>query len=313
MKTIVLSVFVLFGYMGMGQVDLNDYKYIIVPKRLEGFKKDNEHGTSTLVKFLFDQKGFSPIYDDELPDELIQNRCLGLVASLDNRSGMFSTKTAIKLMDCRGDVVFTTREGKSRIKEYRGSYSEAINEAMASFDNIDYKYEAKEKEGETITLNFKNDVKKLEEKAPEAVQQKAEDTMAQNKMKESESEEAVVKTPKNTNPVVEQRATETEQYYKDNTPVASDIKKADDDPVKKLKIVKPDSNDIWYAQKRANGFQLVDSSPKIRMKLLKSSMDNIYMAQTDNATGVVFQKEGKWVYEYYKEDKLIQEELNIKF
>ena len=83
--------------------------------------------------------------------------------------------------------------------------------------------------------------------------------------------------------------------------------------MKKLKPKRVKPEEVWYAQALPNGFQLVDSSPKIRMKLLKSSTDNVFMAQSDNHNGMVYQKEGKWIFEYYNGEKLVQEELNIKF
>ncbi len=269
--------------MMFGQTNLNDYKYVIVPKHFEAFKKENEHQTSTLVKFLFAEKGFNVVYDDALPDDLKFNRCLGLVASLIDDSTMFTTKTSISLINCNGDEVFKTQEGKSKVKEFKGAYSEAIRMAMKSFNGVNYVYNNKGGEKETVTLNFKNDVKKLEEKNVEA--------------------EVAERQPKNANPMVVQQATTEDQLYKNREPVSSDIKS---DKIDK-------SIEVLYAQKLANGYQLVDSTPKIRMKLMKSSTDNVYMAQGDGKSGMVYEKDGKWVFEYYEGDKLVQKELNIKF
>jgi hypothetical protein len=42
-------------------------------------------------------------------------------------------------------------------------------------------------------------------------------------------------------------------------------------------------------------------------------MPGVYMAEKETGSGLVYQKEGKWYLEYYDEDNLIKEELNIKF
>lgn len=294
MKTIVVSIFVLLGYVGLGQTNLNEYKYIIVPKKFEDFKKENEHQTSTLVKYLLMQKGFLTVYDDAVPDELYSNRCLGLKAKLKNSSSMFSTKVMIVLEDCNGQEVFVTQEGKSRIKEYREAFNEAINNAMGSFDAINYSYKERDINPKPITVNFKNDVKKLEEKQPISIK-----SGESNQPPAISKEKMTVKEPKNLNPMVVQQATTENQYYKSNEPEVVTMKKKVDD--------------VWYAQALPNGYQLVDSSPKIRMKLLKSSTDNVYMAQSDDKSGMVYQKEGKWIFEYYEGNKLVQEELKIKF
>jgi len=72
-----------------------------------------------------------------------------------------------------------------------------------------------------------------------------------------------------------------------------------------------------YAQSIPNGYQLIDLTPKKVLTLLKTSMPDFYLAQADPATGtpsgVVFKKEGQWLLEYYKEDRLISQKLDIKF
>ncbi|MEW5676382.1 hypothetical protein ABGT15_08720 [Flavobacterium enshiense] len=68
-----------------------------------------------------------------------------------------------------------------------------------------------------------------------------------------------------------------------------------------------------FAQPIANGFQLVDSSPKVVMKLFKTSASNFYIGQKDTAQGVVFNKNNQWIFEYYQNDKLVSEKLEIKF
>lgn len=282
-----------------GQQEVNDYKYIIVPKQFDAFKEQNAHQTSTLVKYLLNEKGFLVVYDDALPEELNRNRCLGLLVSLVDDSSMFTTKAALALKNCNGEKLFETLQGKSRNKEYKVAYSEAIKQAMLSFNSINYVYNGKVENTEPITVSFKNDVKTLKEDKKEQSSAIA--------AKEPEVETTIK------NPMVAQEATTENQLYDSKEPVSSNIKEAKSKEIKKLKILKPEKDEIWYAQSLPNGYQLVDSAPKIRMKLLKSSSDNVYIAQGDNKSGMVYQKEGKWIFEYYEGDKLMQKELNIKF
>ena len=300
MKTVIAFLFLFIGYSGFSQTDLNEYKYIIVPKKFESFKNLNEYQTSTLIKYLFAGKGFNPVYDDALPNELNSNRCLGLLANLQDDSNLFTTKTIIVLKDCNGNEVFKTTQGLSKEKEYIAAYNEAIKESMRSFNGFNYAYNQKREPQEPITVSFKNDVKKLDEQQS--------DKTACVELKEK-------KVNKVANPAVTQEATETTQYYKDITPVDSKIEKEqlEKPAFKKLEIKKPNPAEIWYAQATENGYQLVDSTPKIRMKLLKSSADNVFMAQADTTNGMVYQMDGNWIFEYYEEDELVQEQLNIKF
>ncbi|WP_405380584.1 hypothetical protein [Maribacter sp. LLG6340-A2] len=303
MKTIFALLFTSLGISAYAQTNLNDYKYIVVPKKFETFKKANEHQTSTLVKYLFNGKGFNVVYDDALPLELRSNRCLGLMADLLDDSSMFTTKIMINLTDCNGVEVYKTMQGTSKEKEYKASYSEAIREAMRSFNSVDYAYTGGNMNDETITVNFRNDVKTVQEPK-----------VNNDKEVQKAQKEIVAKEPKKSK-VIEQEATESAQLYKNNEPVTSTITKVEKEEPK-FKKLQPNLSkikDVLYAQSTENGYQLVDSTPKIRMKLLNSSAENVFMAQADDKNGMVYQKDGKWIFEYYQNNTLIQEELNIKF
>ncbi len=288
MKYFLIGIFLLSGLTGFSQTGLNDYKYIVVPKRFDAFKKENQYKTSTLIKHLFAKNGFNAVYEDALPEELSNNRCLGLLASINDESNMFTTKAIIVLKDCSSKEVFVSEKGDSKDKDYVSAYNEALKEAFESIRILDYKYAPKEGKNEPITVSFKNDVKTIEK----------------NKVKESKN-----KVDKS---VVKQVATPDTQLYKSNEPISSGIKKAE--PIQGGSESKVEKNTlVLYAQEISNGFQLVDSTPMIRIKIFKSSMPNYYMAQTDDKNGIVYKKGGVWFFEYYEAGTLKKEELNIKF
>ncbi len=68
-----------------------------------------------------------------------------------------------------------------------------------------------------------------------------------------------------------------------------------------------------FAQPIANGFQLVDSTPKVVLKIFKTSQTDFFTANSDAKNGVVFKRNNEWFFEYYVNEKLISEKLNIKF
>ncbi|WP_133067269.1 hypothetical protein [Flagellimonas pacifica] len=260
---------------------LNDYKYIIVPKKFDAFKTENRHQTSTMVKHLFNQNGFTAVYEDALPDDLINNRCLGLLVNLEDTSSLFSTKTALILKDCQSIEIFRTTEGKSKIKEYKGAYREAINEAFVSIKGLDYKYVPKKEEvkevgqEQPITVSFKDDVKSLDQEKSEKI--------------------------------VVQEATTENQTFKSVKPVPSSIQRAEN--VGKESVV----SRLLYAQPIENGYQLVDSTPKVVLKIVETSVENIFLVDFKGKNGVVFKKEDKWFLEYTENGEKKLEELNIKF
>jgi hypothetical protein len=266
------------GFTTAMKGQLNEYKYIIVPKSFSVFKKENEFQTSTLIKHYFVQNGFNAVYEDELPDDLLLNRCLGLEADLINNSSLFTTKASIALKDCHNVEVYRSLEGISKIKDYAGAYKEAIQQAFVSFAGMDYTYQPKQTETpkNPVVINFKDDVKTVVEKEKENV--------------------------------VEQKATTEEQVYKSVEPKPSNITKA-----VTVEASEPIATNLLYAQPIANGYQLVDSTPKVVLKLESTSMDNVFLTQFEGNNALVFNKDGKWILEYQENGSKHQKELNIKF
>ena len=334
------------GFSAFGQ--FSDYKYIIVPKKFDVFRKQNMHLTSTNIKYLLTQRGFNAVYDDALPEDLFQDRCLGLIVNLEDESSFFSTKTTVVFKDCRSVEIFRTIEGSSKLKEYKPAYRQALERAFVSLDGIDPTYAAKGTEKETsksepLTLNFKNDVKSLDEKPKEVIlEQEAtpEDQTYKAIKPESASSESGSTTDsaiqKSEEVILEQKATPEEQTYKSVKPKPAPLESATtaksdmeeskevileqkatpDEQVYKSIQPKPAKGaqlDILYAQPIQNGFQLVDSSPKIRYKVVETSVKDFYLVSEGEKSGLIFQKEGKWRLEYVENGIRKVEELNIKF
>jgi hypothetical protein len=79
-----------------------------------------------------------------------------------------------------------------------------------------------------------------------------------------------------------------------------------------VNTVVADSN-LLYAQPTATGFQLIDSTPKVIMKLFKTSQPNSFIAIKDTVQGSLILKDNQWYFEYYQNDKLISEKVAVKF
>ncbi len=127
--------------MIFAQKSINSYKYILVPKQYEFQKSPDKYQVNSLTKFLFDKAGFIALHTDEsYPEDLVRNGCLALRAIIEDNSGFFSTKVKIKLVDCRNTSVYTTKEGRSREKDYRKAYHEAIRKSFVEFEELNYTY-----------------------------------------------------------------------------------------------------------------------------------------------------------------------------
>ncbi|MEM9000369.1 MAG: hypothetical protein AAGB24_08895 [Bacteroidota bacterium] len=280
-----LLFFIGLSVVGTANAQLNDYKYIVVPKKFGAFKNENQHQTSTLVKYLFVQKGYNVTYEGDYPEDLKEDFCSALWVDLIDNSSLFRTKTILTLRDCELNKVFSTIEGSSKQKEFKVAYNEAIRQAFTSFDRISYKYTPKQKTSSEapITVSFKNDVKPVE------VEPKAGS--------------------------VEQQATIEEQRFKSSEPVISQMTKNNaeglqsDIPNKSIQSV-----DMLYARPLKNGYQLVDATANIKYMLNETSVSNVFLVNQEGINGLVFKKEGKWFLEYTSSEKgRIIQELQVKF
>ena len=201
------------------------------------------------------------------------------------------------MLTAKGKRCLSLKKEGSKEKSYKESYSEAISNAMESFDGMDYVYTPKNKEEapSTVTVSFKNDVKSLEEEKPAEMEEKA-----------SSKAEAVV----------EQVATPSEQSYENKAPQPSVMTKADNAMANTSSLDPTEitvMEEVLYAQELPNGYQLVDSTPKIRLKLMRTSMPQVYLAENDEVSGMVYQKGAKWIFEYYEDGELNAKELKLKF
>ena len=93
-----------------------------------------------------------------------------------------------------------------------------------------------------------------------------------------------------------------------NTKENSDIKASNlNDDNKK-------TNDlVLFAQPIENGFQLIDSTPKVIMKIYKTSSPICFIANKNNIQGVLISKENQWFFEYISNSKLVSEKVEVKF
>jgi hypothetical protein len=68
-----------------------------------------------------------------------------------------------------------------------------------------------------------------------------------------------------------------------------------------------------YAQPTSYGYQLINSEPKVIIKLYKTSNPACFMAHKGELQGVLVAIDKQWFFEYYQNDKLISEKIEVKF
>ncbi|ULC60219.1 hypothetical protein MBM09_04330 [Flaviramulus sp. BrNp1-15] len=269
------------------QSSLNNYKYIIVPNKFDFLKEKDQYQLNSLTQFLFNKYGFEAVMEgSNYPEDLSRNRCLALESDVLKDSGMFKTKLKVELKDCNGKLVFTSDVGESRDKEFKTAYNLALRDAFKSFEVVNYKYEPNEK---ITALAFpETEAKKEVTQEIKQLKQEIEQLKKDKETKVVAVEKTAVKTP----------VVKPEQIaFKQEKP-------------KKETVIEGFSN-VLYAQEIQNGFQLVDSSPKVVYRIKNTNLKDVFLVENESA--IIYQKDNNWVIEYYIGSVLKQEELNIKF
>ena len=288
LKYILITVLVLSSGIIIGQRSLNEYKYVTVPNKFDFLKSDDQYQLNSLTKFLFKKEGFQTLYGGDVrPEELIKSSCLGLTTKVNNTSGLLNTKLVIELVNCRNETIFTSAEGRSKEKDYKKGYQEALRKAFKSITELNYSYkpvkesivaETQVEKEKVVNVPFQllEDVVKVEESSEVAktIEIKADDKVRDN------IEEQEVKDIKN------------EVVVKEITGLEA-------------------STNLLYAQANPYGFQLVDSTPKVVYILLKTSRADVYILKNKN--GILFKKDNHWIVEYYEVNELVEQVLEIKF
>lgn len=73
------------------------------------------------------------------------------------------------------------------------------------------------------------------------------------------------------------------------------------------------SAESLFAQPIANGFQLVDSTPKVVMKIYKTADANRFSAVKGEVHGDLINRNGQWFFDYFQNDQLVSEAVDVKF
>jgi hypothetical protein len=243
-KNIIVGLILLITITASSQQkSINDYKYVIVPAKFDFLKTNDQYQTSSLTKFLLQKKGFVVFKSDEnLPDDLVKNRCLALIGDVIDKSSMLTSKTYIIFKDCNDNEVYRSQIGKSKIKDFKKGYHESIRRAYASMSGLSYSYTPKKNEG---TIN----------------------AVVTNNLIPSKSDEGSIVTKE----VIPSAVVFTPIVKAPTKKVMSSNKEGNN-------TLYP----VLYAQPKENGFQLVNAKPEVVFIILKTNSKDRFIIKNKN-------------------------------
>lgn len=261
------------------QESINNYKYVVIPTKYDFLKSEDQYQVNSLTKFLFNKYGFTAFMDNEqFSEDLNNNRCLALYADVVEHNAFMKTKLQIDLKDCNNKLIQSSKIGETREKEYTKAYNLALRDAFETFQFSNYNYQPSQ---EILAKSSpKVEVASSDEKAEiERLKKELETLKEEQKPTEVVSEKTM-------------------------TPI--ETKNSDS----KVQTSKGELSTTLYAQPIDNGFQLVDSTPKVVMILYSTGVEGVFSVKDSKA--LVYKKEGVWMYS--KEGNILEgEPINLKF
>jgi len=138
----LLSIFITSITFGQS---LSEYQYVSLPNTFSFQKKEHQYNLNKLTQFLLNKYNFKAFIEGENHEKLSTiNACEILRLKVDMK-GALSSKAILHFIDCKGDIVYTSKEGVSKRKEYKESYTEAIRNAFKDEKIKNHIYSKKEK------------------------------------------------------------------------------------------------------------------------------------------------------------------------
>lgn len=141
MRKIIIVICLFTVNILLAQNTINAYEYVIVPTQYSFQKTANKYDVNALTKFLFYKIGFKAyLSSDQLPVDLANNRCKALTANVVASPTLLNTRAFIQLVDCQNKEIFKTKLGKSKLKDFKRAYYEAIRNAFVEIEHLNYHY-----------------------------------------------------------------------------------------------------------------------------------------------------------------------------
>lgn len=143
MKQLVIAVILLIHFSTFSQ-SVNDYEYVIIPEQYSFAKNVDQYQLNSLTQFLFNKYGFDSYRErDQKPPGLQIGNCNILYADVESESNFLTAKLKVVLKDCKDQIVFISEQGKSKEKDFKKAYHEALRKAFISIQDLKYSYNGK--------------------------------------------------------------------------------------------------------------------------------------------------------------------------
>ena len=294
MKSIlsICAFLILFNVKGISQESVNAYKYVIVPTSYNFLNEPDQYQINSLTKFLFEKHGFTTLMADEkFPEDLNNNRCLGLYADVEKHKAFLNTKLQVHLKDCNNNTVLSSEIGQSREKDYDKVYNLALRDAFDSFGSLGYSYQPNAAIASQSTKN--TNVAPDNSKAQEEIDRLKMEVEA---LKDKQIQDVVVVAEVAKNVDVAKAPAKVKEAVK---------------PKEKEQTKSDDTSQTLSVNSVENGYTITDASSKVLYHLVFSGKEDVYIVKGQDA--IVYKMNNTWMISTASDSGVSMKMLNVKF
>lgn len=292
-KVLVLILILTFVTEAKSQIEINNYKYVVIPLQYEFLENKDSYRLNTLTRVLFKQEGFSTYFtEEELPQDLSEDKCLALYPDVIKvGGGPFKKKVQIIIKDCYGKTILESDIGDSSENNHQKAYNEALRKAFKSIEKLNYSYQPK-----VSSDNSETEINTTIEEVSTTI----------NNI--NEEEEGVANIPKT--------KTETEDKsidIKNPKQVIQEDLHQERYPL--LQIAQSQTPVVYSAKKVDKGYDIYSTTLKTyKFTMYATILNGVFIFQNDEVSGNIVKREnGSWVMEYLKEGKYTIEPIKLNF
>lgn len=291
MKKYITLVFLFVGIISATAQSVNNYKYFIIPETFEFTGEMDQYQLNSLLKFLMEKEGFNTVMrKGEKPVDLGNNPCKALSVDVINDSGLFTTKLKISFEDCYGKIVYTSDEGRSREKDFKKAYQEALRNAFESVQKLNYNYE----EGENIIAENDRSARQF----PKNRIEESDAVMAEKVEEETETEEEEIVE------VMEEESVEPEDAAEAEMPEV--VEEEQDEIIEEEMAAKSTEQNLYVYNDQSyklmeneNGYGLYPANSNEPIAMLIKSGNGSYIYNSLTNQGVAYFKNKDLVVEFF--------------
>ena len=215
---------------------------------------------------------------------------------------MITTKLLIELVDCKNEIIFTSEEGLSKLKEYKKAYYQAMRKAFNSIQTLNYQYNPSEVSSTPVKVDKTAEISKGRDIEPN---DRPLNQINEPNRIDNEKQVSIDNKTRQIEPSQKQSNQTDTQLGRTEEIIATPVNESSkDQPTLEAQQQVQTTEDILFAHETGMGYQLVDRDQKLIYELIRTSKPDVYFIK--NISGIIYKIGQSWMIEFIDQDQMIK-------